>query len=82
MDENEGSMTFSYRFWELLCANTSALFMLLVVCVVLLALSLAIYPFSEPGTGSHVLLQLDIGLLVGFSAVLSGLIYRCYEYRV
>lgn len=83
VDRNRNSpLTARERFLELLCSNTSALFMLLIVCIILLVLSGISFLFLDPGTPSYVLLQIDLVLLVGFIAVISWLFNRCYQHRV
>ena len=79
--EREPAYTARQRFLELLCSNVSALFMMLIVCVVLSAISVVSFFYLEPGTPSYVVLQIDIALLVLFVGVLSALVFRCHRYR-
>lgn len=83
MRENDRPSTTSARkrFLELLCSNVSALFMLVIVCIILFVLSAISFFYVEPGTASYVLLQIDLALIVGFLALLGALIYRCSQFR-
>lgn len=77
MSQEDVQRSTSQRFWELICAGVQYIFILFILSVILLILSLLSLVLTKPGTGSRLILYLDIFLLGPFTVVLFFVLYRC-----
>jgi hypothetical protein len=88
-DGDAGDLTpeeeFRRRFWDILCDYEDYLKAAVAINGLLLALLLLASPGIEPGSGSFVVLTIDLFILLPLLAVTLFLVWRCgnreYERR-
>jgi hypothetical protein len=74
-----GSEGWQGRFWDTLCDFYSVLWGALALTFTLFILSLLLFPFVKPGSGSHAILIADIAVLGVTLTGLSIILYGCYR---
>ena len=77
MTQDEAQTNPRERLWEMLCAVSQYVFILFILSAILLILSLISLFLTEPGTGSRVILYVDLALLGPFTACMFYILYRC-----
>lgn len=77
MSSDNDSRGLYWRFWNILCAFSPYLFIVFIIGSILFVLSLISLSMTSSGTGSYLILQIDIMILLTLLAATGYSLLRC-----